>query len=148
MEFVPAGFVLPEPLRTPQFRLELLGPQHAASDFTAWTSSIDFIHGLPGWANSAWPSPMSFDANLGECEEHLRRSHAGLDFAYTALLPERTEVFGCVYFQPSRPNRAGIVHVRSWVTETHAELDKPLHDTVRYWLHEEWPWTEVHYARR
>ena len=148
MSFLPAGFTPPDPLETPRFRLALLGPQHAASDYAAWTSSMGFIHRLPGWATSTWPLPMTPEANLRDCEEHLRRSRAGLDFAYTVLFPDREEVVGCVYFRPPTPPRAGAVEVRSWVTAAHAGLARPLHDAVERWLREQWRWTDVQYAPR
>lgn len=148
VDFLPAGFPPPDPLVTPRFRLALLGPKHAASDYAAWTSSIDFIRRLPGWATSTWPLPISPEANFRDCEEHLRRSRAGLDFAYTVLLPDRDEVVGCVYFRPPTPPRAGAVEVRSWVTEAQARRDRPLQDALERWLDEPWPWTDVNSAPR
>jgi hypothetical protein len=148
MGFLPEEFTPPAPLETHQFRLTLLAPKHCDSDYAAWTSSMDFIRTLPGWAGSKWPYPMTIEDNLRDCETHLSRSTAGLDFAYTVLLPDRDEVIGCVYFMPTRPPRAGSVHVRSWVTAEQSALDKPLHDAVDSWLSDEWPWSDVEYASR
>ncbi len=64
------------------------------------------------------------------------------------LLPDRDEVVGCVYFKPTRPPSHGTVDVRSWVTEEHSNLDKPLYEAVTRWLAEDWPWSVVKYAPR
>ena len=148
MRFVPAGFVLPTPIATTEFRLALLGPEHNESDYAAWTSSMDFIRGLPGWATSRWPQPMTIEDNLRDLQSHIARSRSGADFAYTVMLPDRDEVIGCVYLTPTRPPRAGAAGVHSWVTAEHSDLDKPLHDAVSRWLEEQWPWTDVEYAAR
>ena len=148
MSFVPADFVPPTPISTAEFRLALLGPEHNESDYAAWSSSMEFIRGLPGWATSSWPRPMSLEDNLGDLESHLARSQSRADFAYTVLLPDRDEVIGCVYLYPTRPLRDGAAAARSWVTAEHADLDKPLHDAVSRWLEDAWPWTDVDYAAR
>lgn len=148
MSLVPPDFVPPDPVKTDQFRLALLGPEHNESDYAAWTSSMEFIRSLPGWETSSWPTPMTLEDNLGDCVSHIARSRSGIDFAYTVLAPDRDEVIGCVYFKPTRPPRPGAVEVLSWVTAEHAALDKPLYDAVTEWLAQEWPWTLVEYAPR
>lgn len=95
MRLTPAGLVPPEPIDTDRFRLRPLGPEHNESDHAAWTSSIAFIRGLPGWESSSWPTPMSLSENLRDCTSHLTRAQAGEDFAFTVLLPDRDEVLGC-----------------------------------------------------
>ena len=45
--FVPDDFDPPRELKTPEFHLEPLGPQHNESDHVAWTSSIAHIRALP-----------------------------------------------------------------------------------------------------
>lgn len=148
VSLVPDGFVPPTPVETDEFRLALLGPEYNESDYSAWTSSMDFIRSLPGWGTSSWPEPMTIEDNLRDCVSHLERSNSGRDFAYTVLLPDRDEVVGCVYFKPTRPPRPGTVDVRSWVTEEHSNLDKPLYEAVTRWLAKDWPWSVVEYAPR
>lgn len=145
---VPANFVLPAPIATSRFRLALLGPEHNESDYAAWTASMGFIRGLPGWARSTWPTPMTLEENLNDCRSHLSRSHAGSDFAYTVLRPDRAEVIGCVYFKPPTPAREDAVGIHSWVTAEHRHLDKPIYDAVTVWLAQKWPWSIVNYAPR
>jgi hypothetical protein len=81
--FVGADFVPPSGLRTHDFVLEPLGPQHNDADYAAWTSSIP--HGmqmifLPGkdsptlrrgvaaWLARDWPF-RSIDASCGSAAE-------------------------------------------------------------------------------
>ena len=64
------------------------------------------------------------------------------------LLPDLDEVIGCVYFKPTRPARPGAVHVLSWVTAEHSDLDKSLYEVVTRWLAEDWPWSVLEYAPR
>ena len=148
MSLIPADFIPPQPVRTDQFRLALLGPDYNESDYAAWSSCMDFIHSLPGWRTSSWPSPMTIEQNLRDCTSHLAHSGAGRDFAYTVLLPDRDEVVGCVYFKPTSPPRHGAVAVTSWVTIKHPDLDRPLYKVVRQWLADSWPWPVVEYDRR
>lgn len=148
VSLVPDGFSLPAPIQTERLRLALLAPEHNESDYRAWTESMDFIRGLPGWASSSWPEPMTLQENLADCVSHIERSSSGVDFAYTVLLPDRDEVIGCVYFKPTKPPRADAVRVLSWVTAEHADLDEPLYEAVTAWLAEAWPWFVVEYAPR
>ena len=50
----------------------------------------------------------------------------------------------------TRPGRPWLddVDVRSWVRADRAELDKPLHDVIRGWLAEAWPFQQPDYAAR
>ena len=54
---------------------------------------------------------------------------------------------GCVYLCAAR-TAAHDVDVRSWVVADRPDLDGPLHDAVRAWLAEAWPWTRPDYAWR
>ena len=109
---------------------------------------MEFIRGLPGWRTSSWPTPMTIENNLRDCESHRARSSSGTDFAFTVLLPDRDEVVGCVYVKPTNPPRSGAVAVRSWVTSEYPDLDKPLYDVVSQWLADSWPWSVVEYDPR
>ena len=44
--------------RWDDLRLSPLGPEHNASDYAAWTSSIDHIRATPGFPDGSWPHPM------------------------------------------------------------------------------------------
>lgn len=138
---VPDDFEVPRELVTERFRLEPLGPKHNASDYAAWTSSIEHIRQTPGFAGWGWPrDDLSLDQNLADLEEHAQEFETRKGFTYTVLDPDRDEVIGCVYIYPG--------WVRSWVRADRAELDKPLYEAVSAWL-AEWPLNEkLSYAPR
>ena len=145
---VPDDFAVPDGLRTELFVIEPLDVRHNVADHAAWTSSIDHIRATPGFAGRTWPSrPMSLEENTADLVKHARDFASRTGFAYTVLDPASGDVIGCVYFYP--PRRSGYdVDVRSWVRADHAALDKPLHDLVRRWLAEAWPFQKPDYAER
>jgi hypothetical protein len=145
---VSGDFVVPAGLRTDLFVIEPLAARHNASDHAAWTCSIGHIKATPGFAGRTWPNePMSLAENAADIARHGQDFEARTGFAYTVLDPASGEVIGCVYFYP--PLRSGYdVDVRSWVRADRAELDKPLHDLVRGWLAEAWPFQKPDYAKR
>jgi hypothetical protein len=145
--FVPAEFVAPLALRTEQFTLEPLGPQHNESDYEAWTSSVEHIHGTPGWETSSWPDDRSFEDNLRDLKRHAGDFENRRGFTYTVLDPTTEDVIGCVYIYPDKDEQHD-AKVLSWVRATHAELDVPLWRAVTAWLADDWPFERVAYAER
>jgi hypothetical protein len=143
---VPADFAVPLQLQAPGFRLEPLGPQHNASDLTAWMSSIEHIRDTPGFEGRNWPPDRGFtaEANLRDLVQHAEEFEARVAFAYTVLSPDSDDVIGCLYLYPGP--RPGSVDVRSWVRADVADLDPVLRHAVRDWLAEAWPFDEVLYA--
>jgi hypothetical protein len=87
-----------------------------------WTASVVHIRATPGFAGRRWPSEHVTPA---ENEADLRRHEADHE--------ERT---------------AFDVDVRSWVRQDLAHLDRPLHDAVRGWPADCWPWRAPDYAAR
>lgn len=144
---VPEGFAIPAGFRNELFVLEPLGVQHNVADHAAWTSSIEHIRATPGFAGHSWPVPMSLEENAADLIKHAQDFADRTGFTYTVLDPAPGDVIGCVYLYP--PRRSGYdVDVRSWVRADHAGLDKPLHDLVRQWLADAWPFQEPDYAER
>jgi hypothetical protein len=144
---VPEGFAVPTGLRGELFVLEPLGVQHNVADYAAWTSSIEHIKATPGYPDGTWPKPMSLEQNAADLARHARDFADRTGFTYTVLDPASGDVIGCVYFYPT--SRSGYdADVRSWVRADHAELDKPLHDLVRQWLADAWPFRQPDYAER
>ena len=141
---MPPDFVVPRRLETAQFVLEPLGPQHNEADYAAWSTSIEHIHGTPGWEDSTWPRSMTLDENRADLERHAADFESRTGFTYTVLVGD--EVVGCVYIYPS--DGAADADVRSWVRVSHAELDEALYETVTRWLADAWPFERVDYARR
>ena len=144
--FVPDGFTPPLTLDHPSFRLRPLGPEHNESDYAAWTSSIDHIHGTPGFVADGWPRPMTLDENRGDLVRHAADFAARTGFTYTVLAPDEDVVIGCVYIYPAADG-AG-TSVRSWVRARDAHLDVPLYRAVTKWLARDWPFDHVSYDKR
>ena len=148
-EFVRASFDPPLSLVHADFRLQPLGPEHNASDYAAWSSSIDHIRSTPGFADWSWPHPMTLAENLGDLVRHANDFATRTGFTYTVLAPDqdRATVIGCVYIYPSK--REGYdADVRSWVRAADAGLDSVLYRAVSDWLDEAWPFERVDYAVR
>lgn len=160
--FVPDDFVIPTPRAGAGWRLEPLGPEHNERDYAAWTSSIDFIRGLPGFDEwEDWPpDEMSLADNRRDLVMHADEFERREAFAYTVLdVPAGTddgevaEVVGCLYINPvnleARPYQAGHdAQIRSWVRADRADLDRELWAAVSDWLAEAWPFTNPRYHRR
>jgi hypothetical protein len=144
--FVPQGFVAPAGLAAAGFVLEPLGPQHNDSDYAAWSSSIEHIHGTPGWEEEKWPRPMTLDENRADLERHASDFDKRTGFTYTVLSPEG-DVIGCVYIYPSK-KEAVDAQVLSWVRASDAKLDAVLWRAVSTWLDSEWPFESIDYAPR
>ena len=137
MPLVPAGFAVPTRFATGPFVLVPLWPEHNERDHAAWSSSIEHIRATEGFAGRRWPHPMSLEENLADLERHRAEFEERSAFAYSVLDPTTSDVIGCVYVDPA-PSGDGAV-VRSWVRESHAELDAQLRDAAVSWLEQEWP---------
>jgi hypothetical protein len=144
--FVPPEFVVPLRLETAQFVLEPLGPEHNEADYRAWSSSIQHIHGTPGWEEDTWPRPMTPDENRADLERHASDFASRIGFTYTVLSPEG-DVIGCVYIYPSRKETVD-AKVQSWVRASSVDLDAPLWRAVSAWLVSDWPFENIDYAAR
>jgi len=144
--FVPPDFVVPRRLETAQFVLEPLGPQHNDADYAAWSTSIEHIHGTPGWEDSTWPRSMTLDENRADLERHASDFENRTGFTYTVLSP-KGDVIGCVYIYPSK-KEAVDAEVHSWVRASDADLDPLLWRAVRTWLDSDWPFESIDYAPR
>jgi hypothetical protein len=144
--FVPADFLVPLRLETPQFRLEPLGPEHNDADYGAWSSSMEHIHATPGWEESSWPRDMTLEENRADLQRHADDFENRSGFTYTVLEPGG-DVVGCLYIYPAPDDRHD-ARVASWVRASRAELDRLLWQTVSDWLAAEWPFESVDYAAR
>jgi hypothetical protein len=110
--FVPADFLVPLRLETPQFRLEPLGHEHNDADYGAWSSSMEHIHATPGWEESSWPRDMTLEENRADLQRHADDFENRLGFTYTVLEPGG-DVVGCVYIYPAtRPRMTATM--RGW----------------------------------
>jgi hypothetical protein len=146
-EFVPPDFEVPLALRTSEFVLEPLGPEHNEPDYAAWTSSIEHIASTPGYSGSSWPHEMTLDENRADLERHAEDFRNRTGFTYTVLDPTSRDVIGCVYIYPARDDDHD-ARVHSWVRKSQAQLDAPLWRAVSEWLASRWPFENVDYATR
>lgn len=142
--FVPDDFDPPLSFQGPGFHLEPLGAVHSERDYEAWISSIEHIHATPGeWGT--WPHPMTLEENLADLEGHAGEFAAREAFAYSVL--DGKAVIGCLYINPDEEGGTD-AHVRSWVTESRAAMDRVVWSTVNAWLKEQWPFRSFRYAVR
>lgn len=107
-------------------------------------SSIDHIKATPGMQMRSWPVPMSLDENMGDMEMHWGEFEARTSFTYSIL--DGDDVIGCIYIYPDKDGEDA--HVRSWVTESRAEMDAVVWQSLNAWLLEDWPFTSIRYAAR
>jgi hypothetical protein len=147
--FVPDEFAVPAGTRSELFTIEPLRLEHNESDYAAWSSSREHIKATPGFVgDETW---VDLDLSLADNADAIGRHEKDFQdrggFAYTVLDPADREVIGSVYVYP--PRRDGHdADVRSWVRSDRAALDEPLHDLVRAWLAEAWPFRRPEYAER
>ena len=143
--FVPDDFVVPLSLTGPGFRLEPLRPEHNDADHIAWMSSIEHIRATPGFQDWKWPPDegLSLAENRRDLEKHADDFRRRAGFTYT-VLDDDDRVIGCLYIYPSRAHPE-VTEVRSWVTESRAELDPIVAGAVTAWLSADWPFTDVRY---
>jgi hypothetical protein len=145
--FVPVAFEPPAGLDVDGYHLEPLGPEHNASDYAAWTSSVEHILATPGFAGASWPHEMTIEENLRDLQRHADDFAARTGFTYTVLAGDRTTVVGCLYIYPS--DQPGMdARVRSWVRAEDAPLDPILYTAVHDWLEAAWPFERVDYMPR
>ncbi len=126
MGFVPDDFHPPRRMVTASFELEPLGPEHNEEDYAAWSSSVDYIRSLPGFVERGWPRDLTLEENRRDLVRHADDFAARTGFTYTVRERPGGHVIGCVYIYP-RDNAEG-ASVRSWVSESRAELDEPLRE--------------------
>lgn len=136
---------MPESYSGDGFRLEPLGPEHNERDHRAWMSSIDHIRATPGMDWREWPAPMSLEENLADMEMHAGEFEAREGFTYSILDGE--DVIGCVYIYPHKSADFD-AHVRSWVTESRAEMDPVVWRELSEWFDSVWPFERIEYASR
>src|SRR5262249_58831764 len=98
---------------------------HNDSDYEAWSTSLEHIHGTPGWETSNWPDDRGKEDNLRDLEGHADDFEKRKGFTYTVLDPASDDVIGCVYIYPDKSEQDG-ARMLSWVTASRGELDVAL----------------------
>lgn len=143
--FVPHEWTVPMQFDGDGFHMEPLGPEHNERDFEAWTSSIDHIHSTSGFGPSGWPVHMTLASNLADLERHASDFADRGGFTYSIL--DGGDVIGCLYIYPSA-SEGHDASVRSWVTESRAEMDVVVWREVFLWIATVWPFKNPEYASR
>jgi hypothetical protein len=138
---LPVSIDPPLPPSHPDFRFEVLGPEHNESDLEAWTTSIDHIRATAGFPlDDGWPvRGYTLEQNLDDLVRHRDHHERHLDFAWTVLdRAAPATVIGCVYLKPD-PGPSGGAVARSWVQADRAHLDRPLRAHLAPWFAAAWP---------
>ncbi|CAN5867622.1 hypothetical protein BH23ACT4_BH23ACT4_14720 [soil metagenome] len=146
--FVPPSFEVPQSYAGSDFHLEPLGEQHTERDHEAWMSSIDHIRSTPGFSPKEepnWPQAMTLERNLEDMVRHAKHFEERKGFTYSIL--DGDDVIGCIYIYPSR-DPVHDAEISSWVTESRAELDKPVREELANWIDESWPFSNPSFAGR
>ena len=106
---------------------------------------MEHIRQTPGFPWGTWPHPMTSDENRADLVRHADDFRNRKGFTYTVLDPADRDVIGCVYIYPDRDGDDDAA-VRSWVRQSHAQLDAPLRRAVTEWHETDWPFAGVGYA--
>lgn len=110
-------------------------------------SGIDRLNGMFG---RDWPHPaFTREEHLQDLIEHAQQSEPRTAFAYTVLSPDKSECLGCVYINLPRGYPVD-AHVYPCVRQCTYEqgLDPILLRSVKVWLDQCWPFTNIMYPRR
>ena len=143
---LPDGFVVPQKLETERYLLEPLAEVHTERDYEAVMETAERLRAS---APNGWPAEgFTLAENRADLIQHEQEFAAGTNFAFTVLSPDRSEVLGCVYFNPPGEGRSG-VDVHLWVREReyNSGLALHLHRHVDAWLRNDWPFAPINYLR-
>jgi len=145
---VPADFEVPPGLETERLRLRPLCASDAVKDYDAVMTSAERLKTVfrPG---GTWPDGLTLEQNLKELAWHEVEFQNRRSFAYTVVSLDESQVLGCLYLYPTRKGGHD-VEVNLWVRASEAEtgLDAHLHETVRRWIAEAWPFASPAYPGR
>ena len=140
-ELVPDDFEVPAGVEHERFRLRMLSVDDVVKDFDAICDRVDHE------GNRKPPFVPTVAKNLVDLGWHQKEFELRRSFAYTVVVPDESEVIGCVYLYPSETHDA---RVRMWVRRSayEAGLDPVLEAAVREWVATRWPFERVTYEER
>lgn len=152
MQFYPADAPVPEILKTAEFTLRPLTPDHVELDHAALMKSKTMLRLWSGHPDGGWPQDdFSVADNMKDMEWHYGDHLARTAFTFTVLTPAEDEVLGCIYIVPfaplmdENPHLAELVQdhaalIRFWAVEPRLAdgLDERLLSRLLTWLNEEW----------
>lgn len=145
--FVPPDFDVPTLLETEYFRLRPLTVADVDNDYAALMSSIPLLNSMFG---REWPrEDFTREENLADLAEHEQQFAQRVAFTYTVVAPDESTCLGCVYINPPRDYPVD-ARVYLWARQSAYDqgLDPILFRTVKAWIAERWPFTNVIYPGR
>lgn len=145
--FVPADFVVPSVLETPECRLRILTVHDLIKDYDAVMSSVEHLKTI--WPTSGWPLGLTLEQNLIDLAWHQKEFQRRSSFAYTAVSLDEGAVLGCVYIDPTpKPDYGAEVYLWARQSALASGLEDRLLSAVRAWLRESWPFARVTFPGR
>ncbi|HEY0734652.1 MAG TPA: hypothetical protein VGD69_07075 [Herpetosiphonaceae bacterium] len=145
--FVRPDFDVPTLFETEYFRLRPLTVADVDNDYAALMSSIPLLNSLLGWG---WPrEDFTREENLVDLAAHEQQFIQRVAFAYTVVAPDESSCLGCLYINPPQGQPVD-ARVYMWVRQSAYDqgLDPILFRTVKDWIAERWPFTNVSYPGR
>src|SRR5262249_61292246 len=145
--FVPADFIVPQRLETSEFRLRMLTVNDVVKDYDAVMTSIEHLRTI--WPKSGWPDGLTFEQDLIDLGWHQKEFQTRRSFAYTVVKPDESLVTGCVYINPTRKrDYDAAVYLWARQSELASGMEHRLHDAVRTWVRDAWPFKSVAFPGR
>ncbi|WP_205619665.1 GNAT family N-acetyltransferase [Eudoraea adriatica] len=146
--FVPSDFKIPDTLENQHFRIRMLTVNDVVKDYDAVMTSIENLQKM--FPLSSWPSrDLSFEQDLIDLGWHQKEFQIRSSFAYTVVLPDESEVIGCLYINPTTKGDYD-AQITMWIRTSMLDkgLDAILFNSVREWIEKDWPFQKVAYPGR
>lgn len=159
MSFYPAGQVVPVGMRTSEFILQPLTPEHVEVDYEAVMASQEMLR---LWSGSTWPKKdFTLAENLLDLQWHYQEHQDREAFTYTVLDPAAKVCLGCVYIRPltdlvaANPGKLQDIGrdeaiARFWVRTSVSDggLDRRLLQQLLEWTGESWAFPRIFFHTR
>lgn len=145
-DWVDKHFDIPRAMQTSGYRLRMLTVNDLVKDYDAVMSSQTQLQGVFG-PESHWPkADMTMEQDLIDIGWHQKEFQNRSSFAYKMMSLDEVTCLGCVYIYPT--SKADVdAQVIMWV-RSGSDLDQQLHEDVRQWLANAWPFRNVVYPGR
>jgi len=142
-KLVPEDFQVPEKLETEKFRLRMLSVDDVEKDYEAIMSSREYLN----TKFRSWPREnMTLEDHLRSVKSDQENFLLRTDFVYTVMSLDESKCLGGVFIQPCQKEGFD-AQISTWVrsSELANGLDELLLKTVRKWMEEVWPFSNVAY---
>jgi hypothetical protein len=145
---VPADFIVPEGLKTPEFILRPLTVHDVIRDYDAVMSSAAELRDRMA-DGSGWPQGLTLEENLIDLAWHQREFTIRHSFAYTVVAPNGARCLGCCYIYPAS-DPADDADAFYWARQSRIgdAADLALGAAFRGWLARDWPFRSVAFPGR